>query len=186
MSKFLAISLIVVSLLAGIGIGYAVSPQYAAQAATSGHDTGLGDADRFVDLRYLNAMISHHGTAMKLAEQARDNSKRDEIISLAEEIIKNEPAAIEELYGWKRQWYDDDSKAPEKDVPNLGGYDEKFDLRFLNALIAHHKEGIKMANEISLKSSRLEILNNADAVRSFLEGGVEMLDQWRSDWYTGD
>jgi uncharacterized protein (DUF305 family) len=46
---------------------------------------GLGQSDRTLDLRYLNAMIAHHRGAMLLAEQARDVTKRPELQDLARE-----------------------------------------------------------------------------------------------------
>jgi len=183
MSKYLTISIVIIALLAGIGIGYVITPQYAEANLQGGHANGLGEAGRNVDLRYLNAMIAHHSTAMDLAEQAKNNSNRQEITGLAKEILDNEPAAIEELYAWKKEWYNDKRRPVKPDVPDLGSFDEKFDLRFLNALIAHHEEGIKMTKEIRLKSTRLEVLNNADAVEAFLKSSLEMLNQWRTQWY---
>ena len=58
-----------------------------------------------------------------------------------------------------------------------------FDLRFLNAVISHHEAGILMTKEVRLKSTRSEVLNNADAVEQFLAGGITMLKGWRTSWY---
>jgi uncharacterized protein (DUF305 family) len=68
-------------------------------------------------------------------------------------------------------------------VPNFGTYDEKYDLRFLNALIAHHESGLVMTKEIKSKSSRTEILNNADAVDTFLTTTLQVFKDWRKQWY---
>jgi uncharacterized protein (DUF305 family) len=182
-SKFLTISLIIVAFVIGIGTGYIVAPEYAMASYDAKQMADLGKADKYVDLRYINAMIAHHGGAIALAQQAKEKSKRPEIVKLAEDIIAGEPKSIEELYGWKKDWYGDIRKVNYKVVPNLGEYDDNFDLRFLNALIAHHKEGIIMAEEIKLKSTRAEVLNNADAVIEFLNGGIKMLEEWRTEWY---
>jgi uncharacterized protein (DUF305 family) len=40
-----------------------------------------------------------------------------------------------------------------------------------------------MTKDIKLKSSRSEILNNADAVENFLNNGIDMLKGWRKEWY---
>ncbi len=40
-----------------------------------------------------------------------------------------------------------------------------------------------MANEAKTKSSRNEVLNNADAVSAFLSKGINTLKQWRKEWY---
>jgi uncharacterized protein (DUF305 family) len=182
-SRFLTISLVIVAFVIGIGAGYLIAPEYAMAGYETKQMADLGKADKYVDLRYLNAMIAHHGGAIILAQQAKEKTQRPEIKQLAEDIITGEPKAIAELYQWKKDWYKDIRKVSDKAVPNLGEYDENFDLRFLNALIAHHEEGIVMAKEIRLKSTRAQVLSNADAVIEFLSGGLTMLKEWRGQWY---
>jgi hypothetical protein len=142
----------------------------------------LGAADRLVDLRYINAMIAHHRAAMLLAESA-GVSGREEVRALSREILTNEPKLIAELYGWKKDWYRDSRAVSDPAGINLGAVDTKFDLRFLNALIAHHKAGIAMTKEIRSKSSRSEVLDNADAVEQFLITTLAGLESWRNEWY---
>lgn len=177
----LAISLMIVSAVAGMGVGYWLTPQY----RLSMYDQSamdLGQPDKWVDLRYIDAMIAHHRGAMLLAEEAK-KSHRKEIQDLAESIIKDEPKNIDELYRWKKEWYGDSRQVRDPQVPKLGEWNATFDLRFLNALIAHHRDGILMTREIRLKSSRSEVLDNADAVEQFLEKGLVMLRGWRTQWY---
>lgn len=181
-SYTLSVALILTALITGMGIGFASSPSY-----PSGMDNeqqmGLGQADRWVDLRYIDAMAAHHRSAMLLAAVAQKESRRPEIHTLALSILDNEPKLIEELYTWKRAWYNDNRKVADPIVANLSTADEKFDLRFLNALIAHHEAGIDMTREIRTKSSNKDILNNADAVEAFLEGSLITLKDWRLSWY---
>ncbi|NTU53936.1 MAG: DUF305 domain-containing protein [Chlorobiaceae bacterium] len=180
-SLALAIALMIVSAVAGIGIGYRLTPQY----MLSMYDKNimdLGQPDKWVDLRYIDAMIAHHRGAMLLAEEAR-RSERPEIRDLAAAILKDEPKNIDELYLWKKSWYSDTRPVRDPQVPRLTAVDKTFDLRFLNALIAHHRNGVLMTREIRLKSSRPEILDNADAVEQFLTGGIAMLRSWRTKWY---
>lgn len=184
MSKqLLALSLLVVGFMGGVGVGYYLTPQY--QETMYDKYMDLGAADRLVDLRYVNAMIAHHRGAMLLAKQA-EQSQRPEIQSLAAAIQKDEPKLIDELYGWKRDWYKDARRVRDPRAVQLGAYDEKLDLRFLNALIAHHESGIVMTQEIRAKSSRNEILNNADAVENFLKTTLVTLKGWRKAWYNVD
>lgn len=181
-NSFLVIALIIVFTIIGIGFGYYITPEY----KLSMYDKttmDLGVADRWLDLRYINAMIAHHRGAMLMAEKAATQTKRTEIKDLTVEILKNEPVAIAELYKWKKDWYNDSRKVTDPIVANFGSYDDKFDLRFLNALIAHHQLGILMTKETRLKSNRSEILNNADAVEIFLNNGIKMLSEWRKNWY---
>lgn len=178
-SWFLAVGLMVVAGVAGIGIGYGLTPQYSMYERNT---MDLGRPDRTLDLRYINAMIAHHRGAMLLAEQAK-KSERAEVRELADAILAGEPKLIEELYGWKRDWYGDTRSVADPIGVRLGDYNKTFDLRFLNALIAHHENGILMTQDVRVKSSRTEILDNADAVETFLTGSGEMLKEWRKNWY---
>ena len=180
-SLSLAVALMIVSAVAGIGIGYWLTPQYSLSMYDK-NTMDLGQPDKWVDLRYMDAMIAHHRGAMLLAEEAR-KSERPEVRDLAAAILKDEPKNIDELYAWKKAWYNDTRKVRDPQVPKLGTVDKTFDLRFLNALIAHHRNGVLMTREIRLKSSRSEILDNADAVEQFLTKGIEMLRAWRTQWY---
>lgn len=182
MNTYLAGALILVSMVIGVGIGYAMTPQYALTMYEK-DQMDLGEPDRWLDARFIDAMAAHHRGAILLAEQAQKNGSREEIRALAGDILKGEPVLIAELYKWKKDWYNDNREAKDPVVPRLGAADEKFDLRFLNALIAHHEAGIEMTKEVRTKTSRTEILNNADAVEAFLTQSAEMLRGWRSEWY---
>lgn len=181
-SIYLASGLVVVGLILGIAFGYYLTPDYKVSMYDN-NSMDLGLADRTFDLRYINAMIAHHRGAMLLAEQLQKNSTRPEMKTLAQNILNDEPGAIAELYAWKKDWYGDTKSVRDPIVANLGPADEKFDLRFLNAIISHHEEGILMTKETRQKSSRAEILNNADAVEAFLTNGLQALKGLRTSWY---
>lgn len=178
----LAISLMIVSAIVGLTGGYYISPTYQ-QTMYTKETMGLGQSDRFVDLRYINQMAAHHRAAILLANQISDKTQRQELKALAVDIEKGEPKLIEELYQWKKDWYNDGRIVADPVVANLGQADEKIDLRFLNALIAHHKAGIEMTQEIRTKSSRKEVLDNADAVENFLTNSLTTLKGWREQWF---
>lgn len=180
-SIYLAGALMIVSGVVGVGIGYWLTPEYAVSMYDK-NPMNLGRPDRLIDLRYVNTMIAHHRGAILIAEQA-EKSERSEVRELVSEIQKNEPVLIDELYGWKKDWYGDTRLVPDPVVPKLGMYNETFDLRFLNALIAHHEVGIAMTREVRLKSSRSEVLDNANVVEAFLTQSASVLKGWRSEWY---
>lgn len=178
----LTVALMIVCGVIGIGAGYWLTPEYS-MSMYDRSTMDLGQPDKWVDLRYVDAMISHHRGAVLLAEEA-GISRRPEIRKLTEEILANEPVAIAELYRWKKEWYRDVRKAGDPQVPRLGSYDRTFDLRFLNAMIAHHEAGIRMTREIRLKSSRSDVLDNADEVERFFREGLGMFRAWRTSWYS--
>ena len=181
-SSPLIVSFVIVSFILGLLGGYYISPSYQ-QTMYDREMMGFGTADRFVDLRYLNQMAAHHRGAMLLAEEIKVKTSRPELKELAEAILIGEPKLIDELYGWKKDWYRDNRTVKDPKVANLGPADDKVDLRFLNALIAHHEAGIVMTKEIRTKSSRAEVLDNADAVEKFLSGSAVTLKGWRKEWF---
>lgn len=181
-SIFLTLGLVVAGTVLGIGFGYYLTPEYRASMYEK-NVMSLGQADRTLDLRYINSMIAHHRGAMLLAEQLGKNTTRPEMKTLSQAILSDEPKAIAELFDWKKEWYGDERNVRDPIVANLGSTGDTFDLRFLNAIIAHHEVGILMTQEARLKSSRAEILNNADLVEAFLSSGLETLKGLRKTWY---
>lgn len=181
-SGALTASLVIIALVIGCMAGYYLAPAYREEMTTQEQMT-LGPADRSVDLRYLNQMAVHHRGAILLANQVAETSQRPEIVSLAKAIQTDEPILIVELYQWKKEWYNDTSTVKDPEVANLGPADEKQDLRFLNALIAHHSAGIEMTREIRTLSSRAPVLDNADTVEAFLASSRDQLEAWRLAWY---
>jgi uncharacterized protein (DUF305 family) len=143
----------------------------------------LGRADRYVDLRYIDGMIAHHLNAIYMAKQAGNLSQRLEIKQLASDIISFDEKSINELYQWKKSCYGDTKQIVTYEKINLGTYDDKFDLRLINALVAHHDDAIINAQEIRTKSNRNEILNMADDVIQGLTASKATLLDWRKTWY---
>lgn len=172
----------IIVFVVGVGVGYYLTPQYQL-AMYDKISMDFGVADRWVDLRYINAMIAHHRGAILLAEQLARESRRPEMQALAASIKEGEPRLISELYAWKTEWFNDSRKVKDPIVSKLGTNDEKFDLRFLNSLIAHHELGIEMTKQIRAKSSKMEVLNNADSVEKFLTDSLKTLKGLREGWY---
>lgn len=186
MSKTLSISLIIVALVIGVGIGFMISPEYANMGMEPDHSADLGDADTKYDLRFIDSMIAHHMGAVEMAKVSSEQSKNSNIIALSNKIISAQEQEIDQMYDWKKDWYNNTSPVNLNGYSmnvNLGEYDEKFDLRFLNAMIAHHKMAIEMAKDAQTKSTRNEVLNFADAVISDQSSEVELMKGLREELY---
>lgn len=67
---------------------------------------------------------------------------------------------------------------------NLGSADDKYDLRFIDAMIEHHEGAIQMAEDAKMKSSREEIKNLADDIIEAQSSEIEMLKEWKEEWYS--
>ena len=56
------------------------------------------------DRTFIEEMIVHHQGAIEMAQLARENAKRDEIKSLADDIISAQTSEIEMMRGWQKDW----------------------------------------------------------------------------------
>lgn len=65
----------------------------------------LGAKDANFDLRFINAMIPHHESAVTMGQDASAKSTRPEIKKLAKEIISSQQAEIKQMQEWKQAWY---------------------------------------------------------------------------------
>lgn len=184
MNKSLLVACAAIIFIIGVGTGYFLTPEYSYdQTMAKSAMKPLGKADRFLDKRYLEGVISHHLSAIDMAKQALANSKRPEILDLSKAIIELDTKAIESLNKYRLDWYKDSRPITQFNKTNLGTADDNFDLRYLNALIAHHLEAIETAKEVKGKSVRNEVLNLSDDINQFLSNSLVTLKKWREDWY---
>ncbi len=67
----------------------------------------IPEDDQPFDLRFINAMISHHEGAIAMAQEALASAEHEEIRELAQAIIDAQQAEIDQLQGWRAAWYPD-------------------------------------------------------------------------------
>lgn len=163
----------------------------------------LGPKDGTFDLRFIDAMVLHHQGAVEMADAAVANSSRPEVQTLAEEIIAAQAEEIDQMQQWRQAWYPDTATEPVmydsskgeiapmsaemesamKMNVELGGPDDEFDLRFLQAMIPHHEGALDMAQEALEKSDRTEIRQLAEAILTSQQQEIDQMQQWQQEWY---
>lgn len=67
--------------------------------------TVAGDASVPFDLRFIDAMIPHHQSAVSMAKDAEQKATKPEIKQLAGAIIKAQDSEIAQMQGWKKTWF---------------------------------------------------------------------------------
>lgn len=73
----------------------------------TGMDMGMMEVapgDVSYDIRFIDAMIPHHESAIAMANDAKMKSQRPEILTLADEIIKAQTAEIAQMKAWRAEW----------------------------------------------------------------------------------
>ena len=167
----------------------------------SSMDLGVADAD--YDLRFIDGMTPHHQGAIAMAEDVLKNSQRPELKKLAQEIIQAQQKEIAQMGEWRKAWYPNAGEklmmwhaesnhmmamTPEfrKNMMmsmDLGSADDKFDSRFLEAMIPHHEGALVMAKNATAKSKRPEIKKLAQEILDSQKAEIDQMKQWRKSWY---
>jgi uncharacterized protein (DUF305 family) len=140
------------------------------------------------DAQFIDSMIEHHQGAITMAEQALQESQREEIKQLAQNIISSQQREVEQMTSWRSAWYPDleptggmsmsmgDMEvSPDTSIP--------FEQRFITAMIAHHDGAIAMAKEAQTKAEHPEIKQLAGDIIQAQETEVAQMNQWQSDWF---
>ncbi|KAF3888476.1 DUF305 domain-containing protein [Tolypothrix bouteillei VB521301_2] len=163
----------------------------------------LGPKDANFDLRFIDGMTPHHQGAVTMAQEALQKSQRPEIKQLAQAIINAQEKEIAQMKAWRTAWYPTASAKPvmydaqmKMDMPmtdsmrssmmmngNLGAADDRFDLRFLNAMLPHHQSALTMAKEALEKSDRPETKKLAQDIINSQQQEISHMQQWRKAWY---
>jgi uncharacterized protein (DUF305 family) len=164
----------------------------------------LGPADASYDLRFIDGMRLHHQGAIAMAQEAQQKSQRPEIRQLAQNIVIAQSREENELLRqWRQDWYPDAPSEPVmyggegnptmvmsqeqqqamKMSVDLGAADSEFDLRFMNAMIAHHQGALDMAKDALEKSQRPEVKKLAQDILDSQQAEINQMQQWRQAWY---
>ncbi len=151
-----------------------------------GMETGGGP----FDAQFIDSMIEHHRGAIAMAEQALKESQRPEIKQLAQNIISSQQQEIDQMTGWRTQWY--------PGVQPTGGMNMEmgdmelstdtsvpFDQRFISSMVAHHQGAIAMAEEARTRAEHAEIKELAEAIITAQESEVQQLRSWDQQWFGG-
>lgn len=169
-------------------------------SATEGMNMDMGgspEAAGETDLIFIDSMIEHHNSAIMVAEIALEQSEREEIQQLSEEIISAQEAEIEQLRTWRDEWYPD---APQTDMSvildrmDMGGMGtgddamqmlrdaEDFDIMFIDMMTAHHESAIQMARDIQETTERPELQQLADEIITAQQAEIDQMREWRAEW----
>lgn len=177
------------SLFAGfLALGIVTASLFAAAPAPN------PDAAEF-EKDFMMEMIPHHMMAVSMAEACVDKAVHEDLRSQCEDMIESQTAEVEQMEMWLHDWYgvatSSDHMMDEKmhrkhmrDMRRLGRLDgRKFEIRFMEMMIPHHKQAVEMA-EICLDEAYHEELETmcqdmiAEQTRE-----IKLFAQWLCDWY---
>jgi uncharacterized protein (DUF305 family) len=67
----------------------------------------LRNAPEPFDLAFIDAMISHHQSAIDAAQMALEQATQPEIKAMAEQIIADQQREIDQMQAWRSDWFSD-------------------------------------------------------------------------------
>jgi uncharacterized protein (DUF305 family) len=150
---------------------------------------GMGAADAPYDVQFIDSMIVHHQGAIAMAEQVlAEPEARQELKTLAENIVTAQEAEIEQMRQWREAWFPDlpETQGMGMEMGDMMISDDAsipFDQRFVEAMIAHHEGAIAMARDAQQKAERSEITSLADNIITAQESEIAQMRQWLQEWY---
>lgn len=90
----------------------------AADAGMAHDDMGDLESARPFDRAFIDAMIPHHAGAIRMARAVMGEDADDEIVDLADGIVRAQSHEIRELNNWRVAWYG--RRSPAGGVPREG------------------------------------------------------------------
>ena len=143
-----------------------------------------------IDRHFIEQMIPHHEGAIAMAKVALERSKRSEILSLANDIIKAQEAEIVDMRGWYQSWYGSTPPAGGFGMGmHMGGMEgdlsalksvsaADFDREFIEQMIPHHEMAIMMAQMLQASTQRAEMKQLADNIITSQSREINMMRSW--------
>lgn len=141
----------------------------------TGSERGFNDAD----VMFAQMMIPHHEQALELADMALDPTlmASEQVQALASQIKAAQDPEIDVMTQWLDEWEQplmdmsvDHSMTMEgmlsvDELSALGQMSgEEFDQTWIQAMIAHHKGAIEMADTVKEEGESAEVQELADAI----------------------
>ena len=150
--------------------------------STGSTDTNVTDSERGfndADIMFAQMMIPHHEQAIELADMALDPTlmASEQVKALASQIKNAQDPEIDLMAQWLDEWEQplmdmsvDHSMTMEGmlSVDELGAIGqmngEEFDQAWIQAMIAHHKGAIEMADTVKAEGESALVQELADAI----------------------
>lgn len=81
-----------------------ISPEHMKMMGMTEDPGELANQEPF-DKAFIDAMIPHHASAIQMARVAHERTSDDEIKELSQNIIDAQAGEIEQMTGWRTEWY---------------------------------------------------------------------------------
>ena len=153
----------------------------------SGGPTQGSSAATAADRAFVEDMTPHHESAVQMAEVARKRAEHQEIKTLAANIATSQQAEIEEMaeiaktIGAKPGG--PSSMLMSEDDMTMLETREPFDRMFIDMMIPHHQDAVRMARTTIEEGKDPAVRDLAERVIAAQSTEIEDMNDWRTEWY---
>ncbi len=152
---------------------------------------GLSGKD--FEIAFLEMMISHHESAIMMAQLVPTRATHPELKTLAQNIVTSQQREIAQMRGWLRDWY---GIANPPAMP-MAGMDQmmaamqqltgaEFERAFLMMMPMHHMGASGMAALAPGRATHPELLQLARNIVTSQGQEIEQMRGWAMAWYGFD
>jgi uncharacterized protein (DUF305 family) len=161
------------------------------------------------DLAFIDGMTAHHQQAIEEAKAAQVRARRPEVKRLAADIIKAQQAEIDQMRAWRLAWFPNAPGAQPSSAsgmrmgaeapagmphgPGAGGAMRQGgamdsgapkdpDLAFVEMMIPHHRDAVRMSQEVLKTTKRPEIRQLAQNIIRDQQKEIALMEGWRKEW----
>lgn len=157
------------------------------EAPTSGGATDGSSTATETDRAFVRDMAPHHESAIEMAEVARKRAEHEEIKALASDIATSQQAEIVEMAALQKAigakpGGSSSMEMSHEDMRKLER-SEPFDRMFIDMMIPHHQDAIRMARRQLEKGQNAEVRDLAERVVAAQSKEIADMNEWRVDWY---
>lgn len=173
------------------------------EGRASGEQADAGDVaplqlvvgGQYSDERFLDMMAAHHAMALEMAQAEIQHGSRPELVGLARGIVTAQTKEIDEMRQMKLGRYgtshltlqtspeemDNDGLLSAEDLAKQPDVDRAF----IDSMIPHHAEAIRMASVVRLRSRDMSILAMARRIIDAQAQEIGKMIGWRQRWFAG-
>ncbi len=145
------------------------------------------------EVSFMQQMIVHHQSAIDMAKLVATNTKRPELLKLGQDIITAQTKEIGDMTGWLTTWYSAKPVTDAMSVPGMmqmmgdmntlkSAKDNEFDKQFLKMMTDHHQQAVNMANLLSSKTQRPELLKLGQDIIKTQTSEISQMKDWQKAW----
>jgi uncharacterized protein (DUF305 family) len=156
------------------------------------------------EVNWMQQMIMHHQDAITMAKLVPTNTKRPELVTLANEIITAQNGEIEQMTKWLKDWHnakplDNMMNMPGHNMPGMGSgsmsmgmadmdklktaKDAEFDKLFIAGMIEHHQQANSMSALLPSKTQRAELLKLGQDIIKAQSAEIQQMQDWQKAWF---